>query len=277
MSNNSVVNQLTHIHNKQPLLVMSAAQKFSLASSNHSDISHYYCFEAGNTKQQPFAIPDGYIDVLFDCDKGNPTAEVFGTPLEAIDIQLTCKHKYFGIRFNPGVMPDFMNISASELINNHYHLTELIPDANQLVEQVTSSVSFTGKIGLFSQFMHKKSSRQHSCVTEEILKNIKQHKGNIKIKDLEDLTGYTIRTLQRKFQGDLGLSPKTYSRIVRCQSAVYSINHNDKVTFSDLAYDLGFTDQPHFLREFKKLVSTTPLSYQNKVKDASYLKKIEYI
>ena len=40
--------------------------------------------------------------------------------------------------------------------------------------------------------------------------------------------------------------------------------------------DLGFADQPHFLKEFKKLVSTTPMHYQDKVKHESYLKKIEY-
>jgi len=73
------------------------------------------------------------------------------------------------------------------------------------------------------------------------------------------------------------MSPKTYSRIIRCQSAVYQINHGEKVTFSDLAYDLGFTDQPHFLREFKRLVKATPLNYQHRVKDASYLNKIQYL
>jgi len=277
MANLPIVNQLAHIHHKQPWLVMNAEQKFSLADANNETISHFYTFEASDSREAPFAIPDGCIDVLFDCNSSRPNAEVFGTPLEAINIELTAHNRYFGIRFKSGVMPDFLNVSASELIDNHYNLLDLIPNANQLVEEVSNSNSFHHQVDLFNQFMIEKSQRQHTCTTTQIIQNICQNQGNIKIKDLEDLTGYSMRTLQRKFQSDMGMSPKTYSRIIRCQSAVYQINHGEKVTFSDLAYDLGFTDQPHFLREFKRLVKATPLNYQHRVKDASYLSKIQYL
>ncbi|MDO6749810.1 helix-turn-helix transcriptional regulator, partial [Gilvimarinus sp. 1_MG-2023] len=82
---------------------------------------------------------------------------------------------------------------------------------------------------------------------------------SIHINDLEALTGYTTRSLQRQFRADMGMSPKAFSQIIRCQSAVYDINHSDQVAFSDLASDLGFSDQSHFSREFKKQVNTTPL------------------
>lgn len=205
------------------------------------------------------------------------TAEVFGTPLEAMDIELNSNRRYFGVRFNSGVMPDFLNISASEMINKHHQLSDLIPQSNQLVEQVASDFNFTNQVALFSHFINTKTDRKKSSLTSQVINNIYMHQGNIKIKELASLTGYTARTLQRKFNEDIGMSPKIYSRIIRCQSAVYKINHSDKVAFSDLAYDLGFTDQPHFLREFKKLVNTPPLSYQNRVKDKSYLNKLEYV
>ncbi|MGJ8582152.1 MAG: helix-turn-helix domain-containing protein [Psychromonas sp.] len=277
MANLSIVNQLAHIHHKQPWLVMNAAQKFSLAGTNSDTISHFYTFEASDSKQAPFAIPDGCIDVLFNCSHGQPNAEVFGTPLEAINIELTAHNRYFGIRFRSGVMPDILNVSAGELINNHYNLIDLIPNTNQLVEEISSCDNFNHQINLFNQFMVEKSQRTQACTTTQIIENIIQNHGNIKIKDLEGLTGYSIRTLQRKFQNDMGMSPKTYSRIIRCQSAIYQINHSEKIIFSDLAYALGFTDQPHFLREFKRSVKTTPLNYQHRVKDESYLNKIQYI
>jgi len=273
---NTIKTSLSQIHHKQPWLVMNAAKKFSLANSSHPVISHFYAFEAGDVKQTPFAIPDGCIDVLFDCHKEHPTAEVFGTPLEAVDINLTRNHRYFGIRYKPSVMPDFLNLAASELVNKHYSLLDLIPTSNQLVDEITREKNFVSQISAFETFMAKKQQRKHSDLTAFVVKQICLNQGNIKIKDLEASTGYTTRTLQRKFQDDMGVSPKVYSRIIRCQSAVYKINQSDNVSFSDLAFDLGFTDQPHFLREFKRLVSTTPLRYQGKVKHQSYLNKIQY-
>ncbi|WP_236037331.1 helix-turn-helix domain-containing protein [Marinomonas vulgaris] len=48
------------------------------------------------------------------------------------------------------------------------------------------------------------------------------------------------------------------------------------VAFSDLACDLGFSDQSHFLREFKKLVSVTPLDYLHQVKQETYVSRLRY-
>ncbi|MCW8994630.1 MAG: helix-turn-helix domain-containing protein [Psychromonas sp.] len=256
---------------------MNAAQKFSLVNSTHPDISHFYTFEASDTKQTPVAIPDGCIDLLFDCDSDTPNAEIFGTPFEAMKVGLITDHRYFGVRYQSGVMPDFLNISAGDLAGNHYKLTDLNKELNQLVEQISQQQGFATQVEIFNQFMNKKMQRKHSPLTALIIHEINKRQGNVKIKDLEEITGFSIRTLQRKFQGNMGMSPKTYSRIVRCQSAIYKINHDDKVTFLDLAFDLGFTDQPHFLKEFKRLVSTTPLHYQSKVKHESYLKKINYL
>jgi AraC-like DNA-binding protein len=277
MSNHSLTYYLKNIRSKQPWLVLSAAKTFSLVGSDNPFISHFYSFEANDSKQATFAIPDGCVDILFDCDNTQPIAEVYGTPLEAIDIRLHSKHRYFGVRFASGVMPDFLNISASELIAQKKSLLDLIPDVNQLVDEIVSNSSFSAQAALFKKFMSNKSTRKYSPLTSQVVQQICHQQGNIKIKELENLTGYSSRTLQRKFHDDMGLSPKTYSRIIRCQSAIYKINNGDKIAFSDLAYDLGFTDQSHFLRDFKRHISTTPLGYQTCVKDKSYLNKIEYI
>ncbi|MOA46479.1 transcriptional activator FtrA [compost metagenome] len=106
------------------------------------------------------------------------------------------------------------------------------------------------------------------------MRAIRESKGDIRLTQLEELTGYSCRTLQRQFQTDMGMSPKAFSRIVRCQSAIHEINRQERVIFSELACDLGFSDQPHFLREFKKLVSTTPLNYQRRVQQSAYLTRI---
>jgi len=273
----SIISHLAGIRSKQPWLVLSAAEIFSLSGSDDQAISHFYSFEARNTDEQTFAIPDGCVDILFDCDENQPSAEVFGTPMEAITIELNKNHRYFGVRFVSGVMPDLLNVSAGELINHHYKLVDLVPQANKMFEEVVNTTNFAEQVALFGQFFNNKGMRQPSNLTSQALRSICKSNGRIRISELEDLTGYTSRTLQRQFRADMGMSPKAFCRIMRCQSAIYDINHSENVTFSDLACDLGFSDQSHFLREFKKLVHTTPLDYFNRVKHETYLDRIRYL
>lgn len=277
MSTSVIVNQLASIRSKQPWLVLNAANKFSLSRSENRAISHFYGFKSTNTEEKTFAIPDDCVDILFDCDNHNPSAEVFGTPMQAFNIELKKNHQYFGVRFIPGIMPDSLNISAGGLVGQHYNLLDLIPNENQTLESITTASDFTQQVALFGQFFNGKTLRKSSDLTSQIIRSICNSNGTVRINELEEQTGYTARTLQRKFLADMGLSPKAYCRIIRCQSAIYDLNHSDKIEFSNLACDLGFSDQSHFLRDFKKQVNTTPLDYLKRVKHENYLQSIRYL
>jgi len=275
MPKQAIVSHLARIRSKQPWMVLSAAEQFSLAGSDQPTISHYYGFEAGDSSEPIFAIPDGCVDILFDCDKTSPKAEVYGTPMEAMQIELIPKHRYFGVRFASGIMPDWLDVSAKELIEQHVSFLNVASESEQVFDAIVSESDFLSQVTSFKEYFNGKKARHFSPLTTAAIKHICDHQGNVRIDELEVLTGYTTRTIQRQFLSDLGLSPKVFCRIVRCQSAVYAINHKE-ITFSDMACDLGFTDQSHFLKEFKKLVSATPMTYQGRIKQHTYLDKIHY-
>tara|TARA_B100000287_G_scaffold258028_3_gene242564 strand:- start:172 stop:1005 length:834 start_codon:yes stop_codon:yes gene_type:complete len=264
------------IHSKQPWFVLNAAKDYSLFTSQDPAISHFYSFESGAMAADTLAIPDGCVDILFDCCDTNPSAKVCGTTMTAVKANLSHGHRYFGVRFVPGMIPEFLQASATELVGHEINLLEAAPQIAPVFEQIIGQQDFRQQVAAFNDFYHGRGLRMTSDLTRSAVSAICQHKGNIQIQELEELTGYTSRTLQRNFQSDMGMSPKTFSRIIRCQSAVYDINQSKDVAFSDLACDLGFSDQSHFLREFKKLVSATPLDYLQRVHQESYLSRIRY-
>lgn len=274
MATTSMMFNIAGIHSKQPWFVLSSEQFRTHLPTNTPEVSHFYSFKAGDTHCPSTAIPDGCIDLVFDCDADGAGALVCGTRLEASSVLFERGHCYFGVRFIPGVKPDFLDASASELTNKEYCLQDVMPNANQLIDYVLATKDFTKQVEVVSQFLSTKSRQAAINVAQQIVAKICLHKGNIQVQDLERFSGYTSRTLQRLFKNEIGLTPKGFSRAIRCQSAVYNINHSDKLTFSNLATDLGFSDQPHFLREFKKLVNVTPLEYQNRVKEKTYLERI---
>lgn len=263
------------IHSKQPWFVLSAEQFFAHKPLNNPYVSHFYSFKIGNELGKTIAIPDGCIDLLFDCDGDSPIGLVCGTTLQAREVTFTPHHHYFGVRFIPGMVPDFLNVSAPELIEHQSRFVDVVSDSQFICEQVIRAHSFLERVELINGFLALKQLHSPSRLTSQIVAKICQEKGNIQVQDLERYSGYTRRTLERQFQQDIGLTPKTFIRAIRCQSAVYSINHLDTLTFSDLASGLGFSDQAHFLREFKKLVHVTPLVYQQQVRQNTYLEHLQ--
>jgi AraC-like DNA-binding protein len=264
--------QVAGIYSKQPWFVLNATQFLTHIPAENPVVSHFYSFEMEQSKS--LAIPDGCVDFLFECNEGQLFGQVFGTRSEASNIYFKPRHRYFGVRFIPGIIPGFLEVSAQELIDQQYDFLDVVPDARHIFEQVVSLSDFAEQVAVFSRFLQRKSMRKPTQLTAQAVAEICRQKGNIRIKDLEKNLGYCSRTLQRQFLHDTGLSPKAFSRAIRCQSAVYDINHRREIVFSELAFDLGFSDQSHFLREFKRLVSTTPLDYQTQVKQRAYLERI---
>ncbi|MGM0951905.1 MAG: helix-turn-helix domain-containing protein [Pseudomonadota bacterium] len=272
----SMRNKVAGIHSKQPWFVLSAASHYDLVTSDNPAISHFYSFKANPLNGMTFAIPDGCVDIVFDCDESNPSAKVCGTTLEARSAELKHDHLYFGVRFSLGVIPDFLDVSAAGLVDHELGFMDAASGAESVFDQVVSQPEFAGRVSVLRNFLRDKQVRRVSRLTLEVVRIICEAKGDIRVCQLEKFTGYCSRTLQRQFLRDLGMSPKAFCRIIRCQSAIYDINHRDVVAFSDLAFDLGFSDQSHFLREFKRFVSTTPVEYQHQVKQETYLQRIRY-
>lgn len=265
------------IPSEQPWFVLNAARHFSLHTSALPSVTHIYHFEVAQSSNTPLAIPDACIDIIFDCDQQTPNARICGTTLKAQQTAFKPRHRYVGIRFAAGVTPDFSDLSAQELIDNTYNFLDVMPQGKRLFERVVNSHHFPEQIAAIESYLAPTRLRHASPLTMQATHSLCQHQGNMQIRQLEQLTGVSSRTLQRQFQADLGLSPKVFSRILRCQTAVRRINQNKDIIFSDLALELGFSDHSHFLREFKQFVSTTPHSYQKEIEANAYQQRIRYV
>ncbi|RNM04268.1 AraC family transcriptional regulator [Dickeya undicola] len=276
MSENALCRPVGGFLPEQPWFVLNSAQHYSVIASENPAISHFYSFDLAQTVGVTLAVPDGCVDILFDCDPFNPKGRVCGTTLEARGAAIQYKHHYFGVRFAPGVIPDFLDVMAEEIPDQEFNFLEVVPDARLAFEEIVQEIDLSRQISLFNAHFTPRLVRKSSPVTTSIIRAMVQQKGNIRIDQLETLTGYTCRTIQRQFRQDTGLSPKAFSRILRGQSALHRIHLQEDISFSNLAFDLGFSDQSHFLREFKKFVSITPCDYQRHIADDALLHRLRY-
>lgn len=78
---------------------------------------------------------------------------------------------------------------------------------------------------------------------------------------LEQRSGLGARALQRMFHRFVGVGPKRMLLRARVMDAVAALDSGDPRTLGDLAQDLGWFDQSHFVRDFRALTGQTPSRY----------------
>lgn len=81
------------------------------------------------------------------------------------------------------------------------------------------------------------------------------------VTELASIACLSKKQFERLFNELVGANPKEYARIVRFQKSLKLLQHHSEDTnLARLAYQCGYADQSHFIREFKQFSGYTPLS-----------------
>jgi AraC-like DNA-binding protein len=94
------------------------------------------------------------------------------------------------------------------------------------------------------------------------LRLIKARRGVIPIHELLRELGVSERRLERLFRAWTGLSPKRMCRLAQVDAARVRLASPPELPCGVLAGELGFADQAHLIREFRKVTGTTPARYR---------------
>jgi AraC-like DNA-binding protein len=84
---------------------------------------------------------------------------------------------------------------------------------------------------------------------------------SIPMAEIRDLVGMSTKQLIAVFRAEVGLSPKAYARVRRFQMALTLLS-TGAVGGARVAADVGYFDQPHFVREFRSFTGMTPTQYR---------------
>ncbi len=85
------------------------------------------------------------------------------------------------------------------------------------------------------------------------------HVPSMPVSSLADIACLSKRQYERIFSETVGMNPKEYSRVVRFQKALW-LMQNGEQNYAEIASACGFSDQSHFIRDFKAMSGHTPLS-----------------
>lgn len=102
-----------------------------------------------------------------------------------------------------------------------------------------------------------------------VVDSIVSDRSLVRVEQLVDVVGCSTRQLQRLFADYIGVSPKWTLRRYRMQEAAARASDREPVNWSELGHELGYSDQPHFIRDFTATLGITPHGYRMALNQSS--------
>ena len=181
--------------------------------------------------------------------------------------------------FQPYALRAFLNLPISLLHNQEVSGYDLEnKPLKQLAAQIFDCENTGLCISLIEQWL---LSRIADVLTSKTAYNLKRISATIQqlfampaisVTELASTACLSKKQFERLFNELVGANPKEYARIVRFQKSLKLLQHDSEdANLAQLAYQCGYADQSHFIREFKQFSGYTPLSLLNAYKPYSDL------
>lgn len=103
---------------------------------------------------------------------------------------------------------------------------------------------------------------QNPCV-EYAVSEIMRQPDQTNLGRLNQKIGYSQKHFIAMFKSQIGITPKSYLKIIRFQKAVGETEKFDEIDWAQISQDCGFYDQAHFINDFKLFSGFTPEEYFN--------------
>lgn len=234
------------------LSLQSSAPCFALKGVVHS----YLQIRAEKPTPYP-VIPDGTQSIFI-----SPQGSIIGgAQNQTRNIQILEAGDYFGIRFYSGALRHFFKLDLSEITDqfadNKYFPCKKFSDLYKLIYQQSN---YHHRARICENWLLLNYQPQLKSRFDQALHLIYQSSGNIRINELASNVAWSSRHLNRLFQRYTGLSTKAFTKIIRMQHVCKELYITPHTSLNS-ALELGYFDQSHLIKEFRKHLLCKPSDF----------------
>jgi AraC-like DNA-binding protein len=237
----------------------------------------YTCVDFGETMPIFEILPDGNTEIIFlfgkACSLSTPdgllllsSPFIMGLLNQPAILYAQSRVEVIGIRCFPWTVFDLLGLKPSqEIVRAIKHpVARLQPILQQLVE--------AGKINeaLNEVKQYQWNAKTNIPATDSLVlkagASMLKANGTIPVSQVAAAAHATIRTLERNFKQSSGHTVKDVSGVMRFEQVRNHLFLNPDAELAALAQALGYADQAHLSREFKRYTGITPAAFARKIK-----------
>lgn len=217
-------------------------------------------------------VPDTSLALAFRCNgqvsflSGDhcdhiPNAMISGLRRSARVVQYVPHTTNLLVIFREGGASAFFRQPLHELFGYSLPLDALISGRVicEVEEQLQSTTDNRLRVAVVERFLQSRLNPQPDELVTAAVGKIKASAGSIRIRELADKLYISRDAFEKRFRKNIGTSPGHFASIVRLRSVID--NYPKAVSLTDAAYDAGYFDQAHFIKDFKAFTGLTPGVY----------------
>ena len=166
----------------------------------------------------------------------------------------------FTIVFQPGAFSTLFQLPAVELTNGDFDGEEVLGRrVSELYARLGEVSAFADRVRVADLCLSALPvpSGSVSAIVRTAMA-VMRHDGSVRVSELARQTGLGVRQFERRFDREIGLSPKLYARIVRFEAALRRRAVSPTTRWTDIAHALGYHDQMHMVHDFTRLSGDSP-------------------
>lgn len=188
---------------------------------------------------------------------------VSGMQKKFLNISVHQHSEMLVVQFKPSGAYPFFKIPINEL-NDSVRQSEIYfgDSVTNLRNNIKQIQDAPGKFKVVEQWLmerleEKKAAPQEIVDVVSKLHNQPFSKHNDLLKDYPK----TSKHLINQFKKYCGLTPKNLHRIFRFNTLLSNINQKKDITWTDIAYEMEYADQAHFIKEFQEFSGFNPTKF----------------
>jgi AraC-like DNA-binding protein len=218
-------------------------------------------------------LPDGCMEMMFHYGDGyrqyfhdgssilQPKSFVFGQITNYIEVEPTGMTGIVSARFLPEGLTPFLEIPVSMLANKAVSIADIFGEkGTELEKEVMTTAGNQQRIKIIEAFLLSLLTTPQAIdiITRTCVEVIFQSHGQLGITELADKVKLNRRNMERKFTSVIGMSPKQLSKVVRLQATLKMLDKQRFNSLTSLAYENGYYDQAHFIKDFREFTGMSP-------------------
>jgi AraC-like DNA-binding protein len=249
-------------------------------------VERFWFLETQSAAGVDAVFPDGRLELVFHyrgafwrhelgsgdkrgSPRRQPASLLVGQMVEPVMLAPGAESSVAAIRLRPAAARVLLGFSLDEATGRFLDLEQVFPSAAVLHERLAEASNDAARLVVLEEWLLTLPYRSSRREIEGAVATILRSGGCAAIETLSLLTGTGLRQLERQFREEVGLAPKTFSRIVRLQGALRRIREG--VPLSDVALACGYYDQAHMTRDFRQLAAMSPGVWQHHAGDLAPL------
>ena len=210
-------------------------------------------------------LPHPCVHVVFESNEEGERAEVTYVHTARFRRELRGRGWVFGVKFRPAASAGLSTGTAVAALHDRVVPLEQVfgDEGREWAKATLSTNELERQMHLATEFLAQRLRplEPQAIRTRDLVERMERDRSLTRTRDVARALGVDVRTLERLFHKYVGATPKWVLCRYRLHEAAEQLKRPRPPSLAALAAELGYADQAHFARDFRRFIGRTPSAF----------------